>query len=85
MLNWRTATFKTLAGDVDLLSDAEGIPPFEELEAQALTISIFGLEVKVASIDHMIAMKRFVGRPKDLAHDLELLALKKIYSEEETS
>ena len=39
---------------------------FEVLHAHAMPVELFGGEVKIASIDHLIAMKRVAGRRKDL-------------------
>jgi hypothetical protein len=39
---------------------------------------LFGLQVRVASIDDLLAMKLATGRPKDAEHAMQLLALKKI-------
>jgi len=47
--------------------------PFEQLWERAETINLGGIEVRVASLDDLIAMKKAVGRPQDLL-DLEALA-----------
>lgn len=39
---------------------------FEVLHAHAVPVELFGGEVKIASIDHLIAMKRVANRRKDL-------------------
>jgi hypothetical protein len=58
-------TFVTPYGDLDVLADAAGMPSYEELKADAVDRELFGHLVKVASIDHLIAMKRAANRPKD--------------------
>lgn len=58
-------TFSTSLGDVDLLSDPSGAPPYEQLRAAATPIDIDGHEVYIASLDHLIAMKEAAGRTKD--------------------
>jgi hypothetical protein len=46
--------------------------PMDSLVSQAIGAEIHGVPVKVASIDHLIEMKRISGRPQDLA-DIEAL------------
>jgi hypothetical protein len=58
-------TFVTPFGDFDVLGDISGIRSYEELRRDAETKRIAGHDVLVASIDHLIAMKRAAGRPKD--------------------
>jgi hypothetical protein len=58
-------TFTTSLGDVDLLADPAGSPPYEKLRKAATEIDIRGYTVRVASLDHLIAMKESAGRPKD--------------------
>jgi hypothetical protein len=71
LLNARTIengsnfTFITPHGDFDILGHADGMPSYEELKAGAIVREILGLEIRVASIDHLIAMKRAANRPKD--------------------
>src|SRR5215216_3856234 len=59
-------------GPLDLLVSPAGSPPYEALRRGADAIEIDGVEVRVASIDDLIAMKRAGGRPQDLA-DIEAL------------
>jgi hypothetical protein len=42
---------------------------------------LFGLPVRVASVDDLIAMKTATGRPKDTEHAMQLRALKKLKQE----
>jgi hypothetical protein len=58
-------TFVTPFGDFDVLADLAGIRSYEELAAASEEKEIFGLPVRVASLDHLIAMKRAANRPKD--------------------
>jgi len=63
--NGANFTFITPFGDFDVLADAAGIPSYDELKSAAVDREVFGHIVKVASIDHLIAMKRAAGRTKD--------------------
>jgi hypothetical protein len=63
--NGSNFTFVTPHGDFDVLGHADGMPRYGELKAEAPVREILGLEVHVASIDHLIAMKRAANRPKD--------------------
>jgi hypothetical protein len=53
-------------GGLDLLAQPEGAPRYERLRSRAEVVEIGGVEVPVASVDDMIAMKRAAGRPQDL-------------------
>ncbi len=48
---------------------------YERLAADAVNGELFGGQVKVASIDHLLEMKRIANRPKDR---LDIEALEKI-------
>jgi hypothetical protein len=63
--NGANFTFITPYGDFDALADAAGMPSYDELKSAAVDSEAFGHMVKVASIDHLIAMKRAAGRTKD--------------------
>jgi hypothetical protein len=58
-------TFTTRFGAFDILGEATGAPSFEELRAAGRNVDIRGRRVRVASLDHLIAMKEAAGRPKD--------------------
>jgi predicted nucleotidyltransferase len=63
--NGANFTFATRFGDLDVLGDIKGIHSYAELrEASELKV-VAGVEVRVASIDHLIAMKRASNRTKD--------------------
>lgn len=63
--NGANFTFVTPHGDLDVLADAAGMPTYEDLRSASLEREIAGCSVKVAAIDHLIAMKRAANRPKD--------------------
>jgi hypothetical protein len=58
--------FTTRHGGLDVIHDAPGAPPYEELRARALEIRLGDLELAVAGLDDLISMKRASGRPVDL-------------------
>lgn len=63
--NGSNFAFVTAHGDFDVLGHAGGMPVYDELRAEAPVREVLGLAVRVASIDHLIAMKRAANRPKD--------------------
>lgn len=58
--------FATRHGAIDVLHDAPGAPPYDELRVRALEIRLGELRLAVAGRDDLIAMKRASGRPVDL-------------------
>jgi hypothetical protein len=67
-------TLTTDHGEIDLLVDPSGSPPYAQLRADADVLDVSGIEVRVASIEHLTAMKRAAGRPQDLV-DIEALQI----------
>ncbi|HWT91214.1 MAG TPA: hypothetical protein VN179_08870 [Solirubrobacterales bacterium] len=63
--NGANFTFVTPFGDFDVLADIGGIRSYRDLVAAAEEKEIFGLSIRVASLDHLIAMKGAANRPKD--------------------
>lgn len=53
---------------------------FDDLSARAVGATLFGVSVRIASIDDLLTMKRAAGRPKDL---LDIDALEKIKRSED--
>ncbi len=79
--NVLNVTLSTDLGSVDLLAEAPGVDGFEQLWARAQEMRLFGLLVRVASVDDLIRMKKATGRPKDTEHAMQLQALKKLIEE----
>ncbi len=77
-------TLVTDACDVDLLGVVAGVSSFVDLWNRSVEKELYGVRIRVASIDDLISMKRAANRPKDQNHVMELLALKKLIEEERT-
>lgn len=68
-------TLTTDAGAIDLLGEIAGGGHYEDLVAYAMTITLFGAEVRLLDLPWLIRVKRAAGRPKDLEVIAELEAL----------
>ena len=68
-------TLNTRFGPLDLLSELEGVGSYEALRSGAVVTTIEAVAVRVATLDHLIAMKRAAGRPKDVLMVDEYIAL----------
>jgi hypothetical protein len=59
-------TFQTKYGTLDILSEPDGAPAYDKLKRAAGRPQDFeGEPIRVASLDHLIAMKEAAGRTKD--------------------
>ncbi len=70
-------TLTTELGELDLLAEAPGTT-YEIALRRSELFELFGVPVRVASLDDLIAMKKAADRPKDKSHLFELLAIKKL-------
>ena len=77
----RVLTLETPIGPVDLLARLDGAPEYERLRERASREEIGGVEVQIASLDDLIAMKKAAGRPKDLVAVEELEAIQRLQRE----
>jgi len=68
-------TFDTDLGKIDIFAYPEGAPAYETLRAEALETTVEGKPVRIASLDHLIAMKEAAGRPRDRLVAAELRAI----------
>ncbi|HEX7058245.1 MAG TPA: nucleotidyl transferase AbiEii/AbiGii toxin family protein [Solirubrobacterales bacterium] len=59
--------FATPHGDIDVLHDAPGAAPYEQLRERALVVALDDIRVPVAGRDDLIRMKLARGRPVDRA------------------
>lgn len=74
-------TLDTPDGPLDLLVDPSGSPGYAGLRERALVVEVAGIEVRIASLPDLIAMKRAAGRPKDLLAVEELEAIQRLLRE----
>ena len=77
-------TLTTDCGDLDLLGEVSGVGAYPQVRAQSKEQSMFGLSIRILSVDGLIAAKKAAGRVKDQSHLLELIELKKMLEARET-
>jgi Nucleotidyl transferase AbiEii toxin, Type IV TA system len=77
----RVLTLETPIGSIDLLAEPDGAPEYRRLCERATREVIGGVEVQVASLEDLIAMKKAAGRPKDLVAVEELEAIQRLQRE----
>lgn len=65
LANGSNFTFETEFGRFDILGHVPGIRGYEDLRVAATIERVEGIAVPVASIDHLISMKRAANRTKD--------------------
>jgi hypothetical protein len=82
--NGANFTFDTAHGRFDILGDIKGISSYEDLRKHAKLAAIEGVEIRLASIDHLIGMKRAADRPKDRIMLEDYIALADEAGKEET-
>jgi len=73
--NGSNFTFDSPYGSFDILGDVAGVSAYEELRSEAVVATVEDVEVRIASIDHLIAMKRAANRPKDRLMVEEYIAI----------
>jgi hypothetical protein len=71
-------TLTTDLGDIDFLGEVSGVGSYQKVAALSEEKEVYGLVVRVLSLDGLIAAKRAAGRNKDKLHLLELEELKKM-------
>lgn len=65
-------TLTTTFGDFDLLADPDPGFDYQTLADHAVSATVHGSDIAIASLDDLMAMKRAAGRPKDRI-ELEIL------------
>lgn len=71
-------SLSTELGDLDLLGNAPGAPPYADLRGRAEVMNVGGLLLPVACLEDLLSMKLAANRPKDRDHIRELEALRKL-------
>ena len=64
-LGWKTQSFDTDAGPLDIVPRAAAIGGFEDVAT--IELALDDLSIRVITIDEVIASKEELGRPKDTA------------------
>lgn len=59
------ALISTRLGDLDVVQGLEGVPPYGELRTEAVEVEIGKSTIAICSLEHLRAMKRAAGRPRD--------------------
>jgi predicted nucleotidyltransferase len=75
-------TFDTPLGPLDFLGYLEPIGDFDAIADRAFDVDIGDCSVRVIHIDDLIAIKKYLRRPKDQQSLLQLLAIKGIQDED---
>lgn len=70
-------TLTTTAGDIDLLGEITGIGTFPVVARFGTPMELYGLNVKVLSLEGLERAKRAAGRAKDLADLEEILEIRR--------
>lgn len=70
-------SFMTVAGRLDLLFVLEPYGTYDDLRPGGTDVPAFGAVIPVVALDDLIALKRALGRPKDLRVVVELEELRR--------
>ncbi len=69
-------------GAIDLLGEISGLGGYESVRADSETLSLYGLEINVLSLEGLLVAKRAVARGKDKEDIVELEALLELRKKE---
>lgn len=67
--------FETTLGVIDLLGAVPPVGDYRAVATRAVSMELQGRSCRVIGLEDLIAIKAFVGRPKDKAVEVELRAL----------
>lgn len=62
------------AGRLDVVGSPAGAAPYAQLRTRSVVRHVGGVEVRIAGVDDLIAMKRAAGRPLDLQDIADITA-----------
>jgi hypothetical protein len=76
LASFKNLYFQTTLGIVDCLGEVPPLGRFEEVARGAVELELFSKKCRVISLDDLITVKHFVGRPKDQLVEAELRAVR---------
>lgn len=76
LAQFKNLYFLTDLGIIDLLGTLPPVGDYQTVASRAVSITLFGIECRVLSLDDLIAVKHHVGRPKDRSVEIELRAIR---------
>jgi predicted nucleotidyltransferase len=62
---FRNLYLETDLGEIDLLSSIAGVGELPEAAAQSIEVVLWGMPIRILSLDALIKAKQALGRPKD--------------------
>lgn len=65
----------TRHGELHILRDVPGAPPYGDLRSRALVVDLDGIAIAIVGLDDLIAMKRASGRASDIRDIAALTAI----------
>lgn len=71
-------TLRSSAGDLDLLGEVTGIGGYGVVARLSVTMSVYGRDVRVLSLDGLERAKRAAGRLKDLVDLAEIQQIRRL-------
>jgi len=71
-------TLETMLGDFDMLAEPAGVDSFHGLYERSVLMPVAGMNLHIASLPDLMAMKRAANRPKDQTHIMIIAALMKL-------
>lgn len=75
----------TRHGELHILRDVPGAPPYADLRDRALVVDLNGIAIAIAGLDDLLAMKRASARPSDVRDIAALTAIERRAETQEPS
>lgn len=76
LTKFRSLLLTTRLGRLDVLRDVPPLGTFGSFQARSKPVRLFGRELRLISLDDLIAVKEHVARPKDLVVAAQLRAIR---------
>ncbi len=76
LAGFKNLYFDTTLGRIDLLGSLPPVGDFDRVASHAIEVMLGELPCRLVALDDLIAVKAFVGRPKDKLVEMELRAVR---------